>query len=39
MERRDVEHGQDKVDTAPSKTETSREKLLREWYAKNVRAK
>jgi hypothetical protein len=34
-----VEHGQDKDDTAPSKTQTSREKLLREWYGKNVKAK
>ncbi len=34
-----VEHGPDKADTAPSKTQTSREKLLREWYGKNVKAK
>ena len=34
-----VEHGQDQADTAPSKTQTSREKLLREWYGKNVKAK
>jgi hypothetical protein len=34
-----VEHGQDKGDTAPSKTQTSCEKLLREWYGKNVKAK
>jgi aryl-phospho-beta-D-glucosidase BglC (GH1 family) len=32
-----VEHGQDKDDAAPSKTQTSREKLLREWYGKNVK--
>ena len=33
-----VEHGSDKADTTPSKTETSREKLLREWFAKNAKA-
>jgi hypothetical protein len=34
-----VEHAQDQADTAPSKTQTSREKLLREWYGKNLKAK
>jgi hypothetical protein len=34
-----VEHGPDQADTAPSKTPTSREKLLREWYGKNVKVK
>jgi aryl-phospho-beta-D-glucosidase BglC (GH1 family) len=34
-----VEHGPDKADTAPSKTQTSREKLLRDWYGKNLKAK
>ena len=34
-----VEHSQDQGDTAPSKTQTSREKLLREWYGKNVKTK
>jgi endoglucanase len=34
-----VEHGEDKADTAPSKTPTNREKLLRDWYAKNAKAK
>jgi hypothetical protein len=34
-----VEHGQEPGDTAPSKTQTTREKLLREWYANNVKAK
>jgi hypothetical protein len=33
-----VEHGENKADTSPSKTQTSREKLLREWYGKNVKA-
>jgi hypothetical protein len=33
-----VEHGEDKGDAAPSKTQTSREKLLREWYGKNLKA-
>ena len=32
-----VEHGQYKDDAAPSNTLTSREKLLREWYGKNVK--
>lgn len=32
-----VEHGSDKADTAPSKTQTSREKLLRSWFEKNAR--
>jgi hypothetical protein len=31
-----VEHGPDKGDDAPSKTQTNREKLLREWYRKNL---
>jgi hypothetical protein len=34
-----VEHDQDQADTTPSKTQTNREKLLREWYGKNVKAK
>ena len=34
-----VEHGADKADTAPSKTQTSREKLLRDWYGKNLKPK
>ena len=34
-----VEHSQDKNDTTPSKTPTSREKLLREWYGKNLKGK
>jgi endoglucanase len=34
-----VEYSEDKADTAPSKTPTTREKLLREWYGKNVKAK
>ena len=34
-----VEHGPDKEDATPAKTPTDREKLLREWYAKNVKAK
>ena len=34
-----VEHGPDKADSAPSKTQTSREKLLREFYGTNVKAK
>ncbi len=34
-----VEHGPEKADTAPSKTQTSREKLLRDWYGKNLKAK
>ena len=33
-----VEHGPEKEDTKPAKTPTDREKLLREWYAKNVKA-
>lgn len=34
-----VEHGPEKADTAPSKTHTGREKLLRDWYGKNLKAK
>ncbi len=34
-----VEHGPDKADTAPSKTQTNREKLLREGDGKNVKTK
>ena len=34
-----VEHGPDKEDARPSQTRTDREKLLREWYGKNVKAK
>ena len=34
-----VEHGPDKADAAPSKDPTDREKLLREWFAKNARPK
>jgi len=34
-----VEHGPDKEDATPVKTPTDREKLLREWYAKNVKTK
>jgi endoglucanase len=34
-----VEHGPDKNDNNPSPTETDREKLLREWYAKNEKPK
>jgi endoglucanase len=30
-----VEHGPDKADTKPAAQQTDREKLLREWYAKN----
>jgi len=32
-----VEHTADKNDTAPSKTETVREKLLRDWFQQNAR--
>jgi hypothetical protein len=35
----DDQDDQDQGDTAPSKTQTSREKLLREWYGKNLKAK
>lgn len=31
-----VEHGPDRKDRSPSKTPTDREKLLREWFGKNV---
>jgi hypothetical protein len=34
-----VEHGPDKGDTTPSQTETSREKLLRQWYGENLKTK
>ena len=34
-----VEHGPDKEDAAPSKTPTDREKLLRDWYGKNLTSK
>jgi len=34
-----VEHGPDKEDAGPSQTRTDREKLLHEWYGKNVKAK
>ncbi len=34
-----VEYGQDKGDTTPSKTQTSREKLLRQWYGENLKTK
>ncbi|MGO8926783.1 MAG: glycoside hydrolase family 5 protein [Limisphaerales bacterium] len=34
-----VEHGQDEGDATPSKTQTSREKLLRQWYGQNLKAK
>ena len=34
-----VEHGPEKADTAPSKTQTGREKLLRDWYRKNLKTK
>jgi hypothetical protein len=30
-----VEHGEDRADTKPSPTPTEREKLLREWFARN----
>ena len=33
-----VEHGPDKADSAPSPAQTGREKLLREWYRKNVKS-
>jgi hypothetical protein len=33
-----AEHGPDNADTSPSKTQTSREKLLRGWFGKNVKA-
>jgi len=32
-----VEHGDDPKDTSPAKTQTDREKLLRSWFAKNVK--
>ncbi len=32
-----VEHGPDRQDRAPSPTPTSRERLLRDWFARNVR--
>jgi len=32
-----VEHGSDPKDTSPSKTPTSRQKLLQSWYGKNKR--
>jgi len=34
-----VEHGAVQADTAPSPTPTNREKLLREWFGKNMKAK
>lgn len=34
-----VEHGPEKADTSPSKTQTSREKLLRDWFGENLKAK
>ena len=34
-----VEHGPDKADIEPSPTQTGREKLLREWYGKNLKTK
>ena len=34
-----VEHGSVQADTAPSPTPTNREKLLREWFGKNVKVK
>jgi len=34
-----VEHSADPQDTSPSKTPTRREKLLREWFGTNVKAK
>ncbi len=33
-----VEHGRDRADTQPTKTPTTRQTLLREWFAKNRRA-
>lgn len=32
-----VEHGPDKGDASPSKTQTGREKLLRDWFGKNLK--
>ena len=32
-----VEHGPDPADTAPAKTRTTREKLLRSWFESNAR--
>ena len=32
-----VEHGPDREDRKPSPTPTDRERLLRAWFAKNVR--
>ena len=34
-----VEHGSDQQDNSPSKTPTSREKLLRSWFEKNAKQK
>jgi hypothetical protein len=34
-----VEHGPEKADTSSSKTQTGREKLLRDWFGKNLKAK